>query len=113
MNTLEILLVHDNPLTEFPADLGKAKNLKILDLSETKIKEIPEFISELQYLEELKFPLQIVGFPQSQDIVEIFNLTRLYGSNTFVIIPSATGGAQFDLFDDGWLSDYSYWRRNY
>ncbi|MBN1215274.1 MAG: hypothetical protein JXA99_07490 [Candidatus Lokiarchaeota archaeon] len=75
MEKLEILIVNNNPLDVFPEELTKAINLKKLNLSETNIKEIPEFVGDLKYLEELELPLQIKGFPQS--IIHLKNLKAL------------------------------------
>ncbi|QEE14251.1 leucine-rich repeat domain-containing protein [Promethearchaeum syntrophicum] len=62
---LHTLMLHDNPLKIFPADIASLKSLKILDLSDTKIQELPEHIGNIEFLEELSLPLQIIRFPQS------------------------------------------------
>ena len=63
--TLQSLILHDNPLKIFPADIANIKVLKELDISNTKIQELPEHIGNIEFLEELKLPLQIIRFPQS------------------------------------------------
>lgn len=80
LDNLEQILIENNPLKIFPAELQKAINLKVLNLSDTNIKEIPEFVSEFQKLEEFYLPLQIVGFPQS--IIHLKKLKTLV-SNQF------------------------------
>ncbi|TFH27730.1 MAG: hypothetical protein E4G98_05905, partial [Promethearchaeota archaeon] len=62
---IQRLDLSSNPIKIFPAGLQKSTGLKILDLTETKIQELPEYLGELQNLEVLNLPLQIGGFPQT------------------------------------------------
>jgi Leucine-rich repeat (LRR) protein len=79
LENLHSLNLSENPITIYPSDLEKINLLKKLDLSETKIKELPEYVGNLQYLEELTLPLQIIGFPQS--FIHLKNLKTLVAND--------------------------------
>ncbi len=78
--TLQSLILHNNPLKIFPADIANINALKELDISNTKIQDLPEHIGNIEFLEELKLPLQIIRFPQS--FIHLKNLKTLV-SNDF------------------------------
>ncbi len=72
LETLEAIFLQYNPLGEFPEDFKLCKRLTTLDISNTRIKTIPEFVSDFHALENLILPLQINTFPQS-----MVHLTKL------------------------------------
>jgi Leucine-rich repeat (LRR) protein len=44
-----------NPLEELPIDIGNLKNLKVLDVSSTKLKKLPQNIVKLNNMETIRF----------------------------------------------------------
>ncbi len=62
-----------------------------------------------------KIEVNISGYPVNINITNIFNITAIYGSNTFVLIPTTAGSsgvaATFDTVNM-MPNNYSYWRRN-
>ena len=76
---LHTLILHNNPLNIFPADIANIKALKKLDLSDTKIQELPDHIGNIEFLEELNLPLQIIRFPQS--FIHLKNLKTLVAND--------------------------------
>ncbi len=88
---IELYLRNDKQLTQLPVDIGKMVNLRVLNVSGTKIRTIPNSISNCKYLSEIiANASRITTIPDS--IGELGFLRKLnFGYNAIDSIPSSLG----------------------
>ncbi|KAA0044619.1 putative disease resistance protein RGA3 isoform X1 [Cucumis melo var. makuwa] len=69
------VLVVDSSITKLPESIGKMKHLRYLDISNSKIEELPNSISLLHNLQTLKFGSSMKHLPQN--LSKLANLRHL------------------------------------
>lgn len=93
---VENLIIKDNPLEEFSEGLGKLYKLRLLNISKTKITELPLDFHQLHNLTNfISFGTPLIRLPYK--IEEMQNLKSLYVANAKLSeIPEFLGNLELD-----------------
>ncbi|KAK9920488.1 hypothetical protein M0R45_029043 [Rubus argutus] len=73
---LRVLNLYEADIQELPISLGKLKHLRYLNVMKTGVKAIPKSIGQLYHLQTLKMPYHLDEFPK--EIANLINLRHVY-----------------------------------
>lgn len=73
---LRVLNLYEADIQELPISVGKLKHLRYLNVMKTGVKALPKSIGQLYYLQTLKMPYLLDEFPK--EISNLINLRHVY-----------------------------------
>ncbi len=89
--SLRVLDLSDNSLTQIPESIGLLKQLRVIDVARTRIKALPDSICELSNLEELRINgNRITALPESIGLLKQLRVINMV-SNCIERLPDSIG----------------------